>query len=462
MRAAAALVLLAAGCAHPPAVDPPGTNGAADHRLAEHARVLFRAALEDGRARSTLAALVAEAPHRLSGSEGAARAVAWAERELRSYGLDAVRLEPVQVPRWVRGEAQARIAGGEPLAVLALGGSVATPAEGLEAEVVMVRTHEELVALGDAARGKIVFFNRPMPRALVNTFQAYGEAVPQRTSGAIAAGRAGAVAALVRSVTTALHDHPHTGAMHYADDVPRVPAAALSTLAAERLAARVRAGPVRVWLRLACETLPDVESANVVAELRGTESPDEIVLIGAHLDAWDVGQGAHDDGAGCAHVLEAMRLLRACGIRPRRTIRAVLFMNEENGLRGARAYAAAHAGDRHVIAIETDRGGAAPRGFGTDADGELRARLQQLLEVLRPYGCGLLVPGDGGGADIAVLKPQGVPLCGLLVAPHRYFDFHHSALDVVDTIHATELALGAAALGWFAAALADEDLPQRK
>src|SRR5262249_4319623 len=250
-----------------------------------------------------------------------------------------------------------------PLRVTALGGSIGTGADGIEAEVVMVRTFEELHELADAARGKIVFFNRPMPRALRATFQAYGQAVPQRHSRAVEAAKGGGVAALVRSVTTAIDGFPHTGAMEYQEGVPPVPAAAIATADADALAAMLSAGPVRVRLLLGCETRPDVASANVVGELPGRELPAEIVLIGAHLEAWALGQGAHDDGAGCAHVFEAMRLLQACGIRSKRSIRAVLFMNEENGLRGGRGYAAAHADEVHVAAIETDSGGATPQGF---------------------------------------------------------------------------------------------------
>ena len=227
--------------------------------------------------------------------------------------------------------------------VLALGGSVATPPEGIEAELVVVRGFEALAAMGERARGKIVLFNRAMPRALRNTFRAYGAAVPQRTNGAVEAAKVGAVAALVRSMTTRVDDVPHTGALRYRDGVPRVPAAAVSTAGADRLAALVKAGkPVRVRLRLSCQTLADVPSANVIGEIPGTDKADEVVVIGAHLDSWDVGEGAHDDGAGCAHALEAMRLIGAVGLRPARTIRAVLFINEENGLRGARAYADEH------------------------------------------------------------------------------------------------------------------------
>jgi Zn-dependent M28 family amino/carboxypeptidase len=300
-----------------------------------------------------------------------------------------------------------------------------------------------------------VFFNRPMPRALSRTFQAYGEAVPQRTNGAVEAAKAGAVAALVRSVTTSIDEFPHTGAMEYQDGVPMVPAAAVATEDAEALAAMLREGPVRVRLALGCETRGDVTSANVVGELVGRELPDEVVVIGGHLDAWDLGQGAHDDGAGCAHVLEAMRLLRACGIAPRRTIRAVLFMNEENGLRGGRAYARAHAAERCVAAIETDNGGASPQGFSTSLRGDDADLLRPLFLPLSEFGAGAFVAGGGGGADVGPLGQQGVPLFGLITDGQRYFDYHHSAQDTLDKVNERELALGAAALAYAASVLAD-------
>lgn len=457
--------LLAAACAGPdldaPVATPRAGPAAAvqplDPRWRARAAELFARALDDNRAIEQLADLVAAAPQRLSGSPGAAAAVRFATFRMHALGLDAVRQQPVLVPRWVRGVETAQITAPvrSVLRVTALGGSVPTPHGGLEAEVVMVRSFEQLRELGDRASGRIVFYNRPMPRILARTFQAYGEAAPQRTNGAIEAAAVGAAAVLVRSLTTAIDDHPHTGAVHYDDALPRLPAAAVATADAELLAARLETGPVRVRLELGCRSEADVESANVIGEFRGTALPDEIVLIGAHLDAWDLGQGAHDDGAGCAHVLEAMRLLRTCGIAPRRTIRAVLFMNEENGLRGARAYAEAHAGDRHVAAIESDSGGFTPHGFTTSLRGTEAASVARLLSPLDEFGCGLLLTGGGGGADIAPLGDLGVPLFGLLVDGQRYFDYHHSALDTIDKVHERELALGAAALAYAACVLAD-------
>jgi Zn-dependent M28 family amino/carboxypeptidase len=450
------MFLLAAAltaCAAPTADQAPSADAA-------RCRVLCERALDDNRAIAILRSLVEAAPKRLSGTTGYADAVAWGVATMRELGLDNVRAEPVMVPRWERGIETADVTSGEsmPLRVTALGGSIATPEAGIEAEVVEVRSFEQLAAMGDAAKGKIVFFNRPMPRALKRTGSAYGEAVPQRSNGAIEAGKVGAVAALVRSMTTAIDGYPHTGAMRYEDGIPQVPAAAVATADAEALAARLAQGPVRVRITLGCRTLPDVEQANVVGELVGSERPDEIVLIGGHLDAWDLGTGAHDDGAGCVHALEAVRLLKACGLRPKRTIRVVLFANEENGLRGAKAYAETHADEvaLHVAAIESDSGGFSPLGFTTslrDADAEA---VRALFAPLGEWNAGMLLPGAGAcGADISPLHALGVTCFGLFVDGHRYFDYHHTAVDDLAAVNERELALGAAAMAFAASTLAD-------
>ena len=428
--------------------------------LGARARTLVGLAL-DGRAYAMLQDLCRTAPARLSGSADAARAVDWGLATMRSIGLENVRAEPVLVPHWVRGapevcsrlDAEGDVA--EALDVLALGGSIATPDGGIEADVIRVRSFEELRARADEARGKIVLFDRPMPRAFANTFVAYGDAVPQRTSGASEAARVGAVFALVRSMTTRIDDTPHTGAMHYEDGVARVPTAAISTLDAEGLAARIARGEVvRLRIEMHCETLADTESANVVGEIVGSELPDEIVVAGGHLDSWDVGQGAHDDGAGCVHSLEAARLLIEAGIRPRRTVRVVLFMNEENGLRGGNAYAERHASEHQIAAIESDRGGLMPSGFTTSARGDAFDGLKPVAAELAPFDMGALLPG-GGGADIGPLAAHGVELFGLATISHRYFDYHHSANDVIENVNERELALGAAATAYLISALAD-------
>jgi hypothetical protein len=303
----------------------------------------------------------------------------------------------------------------------------------------------------------MVLFDRPLERASSDCFSAYGGAVDQRSEGAIHAARAGAVAALVRSMTMRLDDFPHTGSMRYSPDVERIPAAAISTRAADELAARLARGEsVRLALQLGCRWHPDATSHNVIGELRGSELPDEIVVVGGHLDAWDVGQGAHDDGAGCVHALEAVRLIRARGLRPRRTIRVVFFMNEENGTRGAAGYFDAHRGEleRHVLALESDAGGFTPRGFSTDAGPEALAALEEIAALLEPASAASVRPG-WGGVDIAPLARAGVPLVGFRPDDERYFDVHHSDRDVLEAVHPRELALGAGAIAGLLYVVAD-------
>lgn len=450
-----------------PGPAPAATNGsavasaapaAAPDVLRARANLLFERALADNRAHATLASLLAAAPNRLTGSKGYDDAVAWALDHMRSIGLVNVRAETFPVPCWVRGAEDASMIVGDterPLRVTALGGSVGTAEGGITAEVVEVRTFEQLRQMGDAARGKIVFFNRPMPRALMRTGQAYGEAVPQRSNGAIEAGKVGAVGAIVRSMTTTIDGNPHTGAMNYDPAVTAVPAAAVCTEDAELLSRALAGGSVKVRLELGCRTLPDVPGSNAIGEIPGTERPDEFVVVGGHLDAWDLGTGAHDDGAGCAHALEAARLLVQSGIAPRRTIRFVLFANEENGLRGATNYDAMHAHERHVAALESDSGGFLPEGFTCSLPAEAAAGYARLLAPLKDLGMGAFASGGGGGADIAPLGKRGAALFGLLVAGHRYFDYHHSTLDRIDTVNERELALGAAAVAYAASVLAD-------
>jgi len=449
-----------------PATDA-ATDAVADPRAdprAANVRRIFDEALRRQHAHALLRELCSVAPKRLSGSAGAQRAVTWAEGAMRAAGLEYVRLEPVRAPRWERGDVEKlELLGVDagPLAIRALGGSVATPAGGLEAEVVRVTSFEELAARSAEARGRFVLFDRPMDRTLPDPFAAYGGAVDQRSRGAVEAARAGAVGALVRSMTMAVDDNPHTGALRYDDTIPRVPGVALSTIAADRLARRIATGePTRVRLELDCRTLPDVDSFNVVGEVRGREAPDEIVLLGGHLDAWDVGEGAHDDGAGCVQTLAAARILLDLDLRPRRTLRVCFFMNEENGLRGGLAYRDTHRDElaRHVLALESDRGGFVPRGFATDAGPELFARLATIARLLEPWGASTLRPG-GGGADIGPLREHGVPLAEFLPDAARYFDFHHADTDVFAAVHPRELELGAAAIAAFAWCVADE--PER-
>lgn len=435
-------------------------------RYAEARAQVSQRGLRELGAYALLTELTGKVGARLSGSPQAAAAVEWGRKTMLAQGFTNVHLEPVRVPHWVRGKTeQATLLASDSekerkLAVCALGGSVATPRNGVTAEVVEVQSLDEARKLGERGKGKIVFFNRPFDAALTNTFAAYGGAVDQRYGGASAAAVSGAIAVLVRSMTLAKDDEPHTGAMGYTENLPQIPAAALSAQAADALSARLKqGGTVRVRLKLECQTLPDVESANVVGELVGTEMPNEVIVMGGHLDSWDKGVGAHDDGAGCVHALEALSLLKRTGLRPKRTIRVVLFMNEENGGAGGRAYAAAKRpdGERHIAAIESDSGGFAPRAFGVSAKPELFAKFAAWMPVLEPFGADKLLP-EGGGADVGPLGAQGVPTVGLEPESQRYFDYHHSNNDTLDKVNPRELELGAIALALLAYMISEEGL----
>jgi hypothetical protein len=397
-------------------------------------------AAHSGGAWDKLSHLTDRIGHRLAGSEQLDQAIHWAVEEFRRDGIERVWTETVIVPGWVRGEESARILTPaiHEIALLGLGGSIPTPPEGITAEVLRVRDFEELRAAGERARGKIVLYDKPI-EAGFRAKNGYGSAAGLRVNGAIEAARLGAVAALVRSLGTADFRLPHTGMMRYEEGVKRIPAAAISAEDADLIGRLTESGDaVRVELKLGCRNVPEVESANVIADLPGREKPDEIVLIGCHLDSWDVGTGAMDDGAGCAIVMESLAILARLDPAPRRTVRAVLFTNEEFGAHGARAYAAEHAGemDRHVLAIEADMGGAEPRGFGVSA-GE--GGLETVREVARAIPGALEILEGGGGADISSLRPYGVPLMGLIQESERYFDYHHSPADTLDKIDRSEL-----------------------
>ncbi|HKY32812.1 MAG TPA: M28 family peptidase [Candidatus Polarisedimenticolia bacterium] len=395
---------------------------------------------------------------RLAGSEAEARAVAWARAEFERDGVPA-RLEQVMVPVWVRGEESAVLESPsrQPLVILGLGGTVGTPPDGVAGEVVVVSSFEELAAMGRAkVEGRIVLYDAPFTRT-GDEMRDYGIAVRFRGRGASEAAKLGAAAALVRSVATSSLRSPHTGALGYAADAPKIPAAAVSVEDAMLLRRLAEAGhAVRVRLRLGARTEPDRPGANVVAELAGRERPEEIVLIGAHLDSWDVGTGAIDDGAGCAMVLETMRLL-ASGPRPRRTVRAVLYANEENGLRGGRGYREAHEAEmeRHVAAVESDSGAGRALGFTLKAgDGGLDLLRDMLAPALAPLGAARVRAGQGG-ADIGPLRRHGVPLLGLDLDTTRYFDWHHSMADTLDKVDPAELQQATAVLAAATWVLAD-------
>jgi Zn-dependent M28 family amino/carboxypeptidase len=349
--------------------------------------------------------------------------------------------------------------------LLALGGSVATPKPGLTAPVVVVHDWAELESKREQVKGAIVVYNVPMPAYSEEEGSGYGTTVQYRTRGASRAAKHGAVAALVRSVTAHSLSTPHTGAMNYEPDVPKIPSAAISVEDAELIERLANTGPVTIWLRLDAQTLPDVESANVIGELRGSTNPDEIVVIGAHIDSWDVGQGAHDDGAGVVTMMEALHVLAKLGLVPRRTIRVVLFTNEENGLRGGRDYAEQHAKElsNTVFALEADSGGFPPRGFSIGhkdptAIPRMQRRLADIATLLDEVGPVRVHPGHGG-ADISPMAPAGVPQVGLEVDGATYFDYHHTAADTLDKVKPEDLSKMVAAIAVLAYIVAD--MPDR-
>ena len=418
-------------------------------------RRLFDEALTKGRAYENLRVLTTTIGGRLAGSAQAQQAVEWGQAAMEVAGFDKVYLQPVLVPHWVRGaKERGEIIGnkGRKVAVdlCALGSSVGTGGK-LRAGVVEVKSFEELKKLPDAAvKGKFVFFNRPFDDRLIEPGQAYGRAVEQRGRGAIEAGRRGAVGALVRSMTSARDDHPHTGNMRYDPAVPPVPAAALSTNAADQLSLLLFAEPnLEFELEMSCQTLPDAPSFNVVGEIRGTKFPQEIISVGGHLDSWDLAQGAHDDGTGCVQSIEALRLLKATGLRPERTVRAVLFMNEENGVRGGDEYArlAKLNHETHLAALESDGGGFTPRGFAVEGSPAVVQQLARFAPLLRPYHAADISAGHAG-TDIEPLAEAVHPkaLIGYDCDSQRYFDLHHSALDTFDQVNKRELELGAGSM----------------
>jgi hypothetical protein len=453
MRGAAAAILV---------LIPALASGAPAAERDETVDRLIGVGLESDGAYRKLAFLTDRIGPRLSGSENLQKAVRWTAEEMRRDGLDRVWTEKVMVPHWVRGAETGKILAPaeHPLIVMALGMSDPTPPGGITAEVVEVSSLEDVKALGDSAKGRIVLFNRKIfPNG--GSERGYGSGVGLRYSGASEAARVGAVGMLIRSLATADLRTPHTGAMAYMDDAPRIPAAAITPEDAELIHRFLAAGErVKVSFTLGCKNLPDAPSANVLGEVRGSEKPDEIVVIGGHLDSWDVGTGAQDDGAGCAIAMEAMRLIKASGRRPRRTIRAVLFTNEENGLRGGKNYAEVHAAElpRHVAAIESDSGGARPLGFGVSGGPEGLAAVKKLAEALAVFAADETTDG-GGGADISPMADAGVPLLGLRQDGTHYFDIHHTMADTLDKVDPHDLAMNATAMAVMAWSLAQLEPP---
>lgn len=404
----------------------------------------------NGQAYNNLRYLCKKVGPRLSGSPGAALAVEQTARMLREAGADTVYLQPCMVPRWVRGEKEigrASLTDGKtiPLNIVALGNAVGTPAAGIAAGIVEVRSFQELDALGaDKVKGKIVFYNYRMDPRHINTFRAYGEAGVYRSQGPSRAAALGAVGVIVRTLSPVLDDNPHTGATRYDEDKPKIPAVAISTNGAVQLSQLIGNGKVKsVFLKTNCKMLKDVLSYNVVGEIRGSEKPEEVITVGGHLDSWDLAEGAHDDGTGCMQSIEIIRAFKALGIKPKRSVRAVMFMNEENGLRGGTKYAeiAKTEARKFIMAMESDAGGFTPRGFGFSANPVQKARILSWQPLFKHYGA-LEFNEGGGGADIGPLRPLGTALIGLNPDSQRYMDLHHAKTDVFEAVSERELNLG--------------------
>ncbi|PIE86716.1 MAG: peptidase M28 family protein [Bacteroidetes bacterium] len=417
-------------------------------------RSVYNTALSDGEAYEDLRSLCKDIGARITGSAEAEMAVLWGKSKMEEYGFDKVYLQEIQVPHWERGTKEAgwiKTNKGEIIKVhlLALGGSIGTNGT-MEADIIEFKSLEDLKkANSKQVEGKIVFINQPMDEQQINTFRAYGGCYAIRGFGAVEASKLGAKAVLIRSLGLPIDEHPHTGSMHYVDTVERIPAAALSTLDAEKLSEVLTNGSAKFVLEMDCRAYPDATSYNVIGEMTGTESPEEIITFGGHLDSWDTGEGAHDDGAGIVHCLEALRILKTLNYRPKHTLRLVFFMNEENGNRGGQSYAkiVSDLGEKQIAAVESDRGGFAPRGFHCDGEENYVQLLETFEEDLTHYDLHVFEKGYGG-VDISPLKkyyPE-IPLFGFVPDSQRYFDFHHAPSDVFENVNKRELELGAAAI----------------
>ena len=408
--------------------------------------------LLNGKGMSDLYTLCKTVGHRLSGSAGMYKAEAWGLKTLKEAGAENVYLQQCMVPHWVRGKKEfagykTKKRSADPqFDVLAIGNSVGTGDKGITAQVIEVKNFEELNLRKDEVKGKIVFYNYPFNKTLLKG--AYGDAVRYRSNGASAAAKYGAVAVIVRSVTGAYDDYPHTGALRYNDTLPKIPAVAISTKGAEKLSALIKGGykNENFFIRTNCVMLPDTIGHNVIGEIKGTEFPDEIITVGGHLDSWDQGEGASDDGTGIVQSIEVLRVLKTIGYKPKRTIRIVLFANEENGLRGGNKYAeeAKLKNEKHVMAMESDGGAEFPRGFNCGMTKAQFAKVQGWIKYFEPFDAAKFSfsEGAGVGADIGPLQTLfKTPQFGLSTTGQRYFDVHHAASDVFEKVHAQELNL---------------------
>lgn len=417
-------------------------------------RSIYNEALSNGKSHDDLRSLCKDVGARLTGSAEAAMAIEWGKKKLEGYEFDNVYLQEIKVPHWERGTKEAgwlKNQSGDlvKVSLLALGGSIGT--NGLmEAELIEFRSLVELKKANQKdVKGKIVFINQPMNEQQINTFKAYGGCYPIRGNGAVEAGRLGAVAVLIRSLGLPIDEHPHTGGMYYNDSISKIPAAALSTLDAEKLSALLKKEKAWFVLEMDCRSYPDMTSYNVIGEMTGSEKPDEIITFGGHLDSWDTGEGAHDDGAGIVHCMEALRILKTLNLKPVHTLRVVFFMNEENGNMGGKTYASIvkAKGEKQIAALESDRGGFTPRGFSCDGTTAQVDFLKSLAVHFNDYDLSVFEKGYGG-VDIGPLKDEykGIPLFGFVPDSQRYFDFHHAPSDVFENVNKRELELGAAAI----------------
>ncbi len=399
---------------------------------------------------------------RLSGSEESLEAINWAKEKMIRRSFDKVWLQPVMVPKWVRGKIEsAQISEsnkylGRKLNITALGGSDGTSNDGITSQIIEVRSFEELKEKRELVKGKIVFFNRPFDQGLVNTFEGYGKAVDQRTRGAIEAAKYGAIASIVRSVTSKNDNVPHTGVMLYDTLYQRIPGCSIGINDADFLSIAIKDEPaLEVTIKLDCANLPEVQSYNVIGEITGSEKPNEIIVVGGHFDSWDKGCGAHDDGAPSIQTMEVLDLLRRLDIKPRRTIRCVLFINEENGSRGGIEYGkyAKNPEETHIAAIESDRGAFTPRGFSVTADSSVIKKMQDWLPILNLTHIDWIKPG-GSGVDVSYIK-NAKALIGFVPDDQRYMDVHHSDNDTFETVNPREMQLGTAAITIMALLLSD-------
>lgn len=412
--------------------------------------------LVNGKAYENLRHLCKQIGGRLTASPQMYKAEEWGQKTLLESGADKVWLQECMVPHWIRGgkdEAKALVSGNKPLDILALGNTIGTGKKGIKAEVLEIKSFDDLEAKKDQVKGKIVFYNYKFNESFVNTFQSYGDAVKYRGQGASLAAKYGALAVIVRSMTHATDNYPHTGALRYDTNYTKIPAVAIGLQDADWLSTTINAhqkinygeqGPVSVFLKTSGYFRPDTVAHNVIGELTGSEFPDQYITIGGHLDSWDPAEGAHDDGAGIVQTIEVMRALKALGYKPKHTIRFVLFANEENGLRGGTKYfeEAKAKKEKHLFALESDAGGFTPRGFGFDASDAVVNRIKQWAPLLKPYGCDNLEKG-GDGADIGQLNSIGAVTGGLSPDSQRYFDYHHARSDVFEAVSKRELHLGA-------------------